>query len=215
VFKSLAIHNYLEILALVVSLIFYPRLKSSSLKLLPVFFLITVIVELGSKVLKVYYDYKNTSWLYNIYIMIQISFFPLLYFFCSKEKRKKLIFKFVLFLFLIFHFINILFYQGLYNFNYISYLFGSVLVIFSSFLFFLELIDEGREVILVKLPLFWITSAAILFFTGTFFYFLFFYFLINKADINGNLFRKILTILNIFYYSFLIIGMICRGRVKK
>lgn len=125
---KLAIHNYLEILALFTSILFYSRLRVSYLKWMPAFLLFTIISELGSKILKLNYGHSNTSWIYNVFIVIQIAFFLVFYYVESNIKLYKRVFLLFICSFLIFHLINISLWQGFYKFNYFSYLWDRFLL---------------------------------------------------------------------------------------
>lgn len=213
---KIAIYNYFEILALVASVIYLPRLRLSVLKMFPIFLFLTVSVELGSKYIRSISPSFNANWVYNIFIAAQILFFLYLLNKESKHERTKKLTTVFIICFLLFHSINIVIGQGISAFNYHSYLLGSFFVIISSFLFLSELIDSPDEIRIVRVPMFWVSTASLVFFTGTFFYFLFFYFLVTKKmDIDGSLFRTILTILNILFYSLLILGFLCSRKEAK
>lgn len=213
---NISISNYLEALALLVSIASLARLRLSSLKYFPVFLALTVFVELGSKYLRMSNPSLNVSIVYNIFIAFQIAFFLfLLYNESFTSYRKKIILSLTLF-YLFFYLFNLNFIQGYNIFNYYSYLVGSFFVVVSSLFYLSELIALPDEVQLFSRPMFWITTAALVFFTGTFFYFLFYYFLVfKKMDANGSLFRSILTILNVLFYSLLIIGFLCSEKKTK
>ena len=211
---QLSLFIILEVLALVVSLIALPRYGTSFLKYFPVLLLLTLVVEVASQLLSSQWGIRS-GWLYNILIGIQLLFYLLLFYRENRNPRFRRIASISIGLFLLFFFINILFGQGPQDFNYFTYLAGSFLVFFNACLLLIWLIQSAEEQPLLRQPLFWITGAALIFFTGTFFYFLFWYFLVIKQiDTNGALFLNLLYVLNIVYYGLLITGFLCPTRKK-
>lgn len=212
---QLSLYIILELLALLFSLAFFRQLRVSFLRLFPLFLLLTVSVELGSQ--WIYYYFKlGTGWLYNIFIGVQMLFFLSLFFVENRNHKRKNIALTSGLIFLLFYIVNLLFLQGVTNFNYISYLVGCFLLMINACIFFLELISRSESEGFFKQQLFWVTSGILVFFTGSFFYFLFWYWLvIRNVDSNGHLFRVLLDILNIVFYCALIIGFICPAPSRK
>lgn len=211
--RLLALHNYMEFLALIISFFYFSRLRISILKTLPYFLLITVIIENTSIILSSYLHETNTSWLYNIFIGIQIYFFHLLFLKFTEKRRIWNIFLYSTLIYSSFYFINISIIQGPHIFNHYSYLLGSFFIIVNSSFCFFELIERNLSQSMFQEPFFWINSAALLFFTGTFIYFLFWYYLVEQSIDNGELYRNILTVLNLLFYSLIIISI--TWQVKK
>ncbi len=213
--KYLAIHNYIEALALAMSLLLLPRLRHSSLRFLPVLLSITVASEMLSITLSATFKINNTAWVYNFFIGLQAIFFFSFYYFLSLKKSIKQIAFFSMLIYGVFYAINLSAIQGFFTFNHLSYLLGSFLVIINSLLCFVELIETNHQSSLIKNSIFWINCASLIFFTGSFFYFLFWYYLVQNAVDDGSLFRNILTVLNLAFYTLIIIGLLCLKKNQK
>lgn len=211
----LSLFIILEFLAFGCSLLCFRRLRTSFLKWFPLFLLVTLMVESGSQWL--YMIYKvNTGQLYNLFICIQIVFFLMMFYTESKRFLTKRITLISICVFVSFYILNLVLIQGTFSFNYISYLVGAFLIILNACLYFMEIISNDYPTPLTKQPQFWITSGTLIFFTGSFFYFLFWFYLVNRnIDSDGSLYRLILNVLNIIFYTSLIVGFLCPKPIRK
>ena len=208
-------HNYLELLALLTGILTFTRLRSLQSRAILLFLFVTVMVELSSLYITTQVIMKNSTRIYNFYIYFLVVFF-MFYLYRSFKgigyKRAGLVFFWA---FTVFYLLNILFWQQLDQFNYFSYLAGSVLLIILACLYLFELLEAADEGILAN-ESFWVTSGILFFFTGTFVYFLCWYFLVDQAaDKNGQLFRVLIQVINVIFYLLLSISFICQAGKKK
>ena len=190
----------------------FSRLRGTYLRFYPALLIITIIAENISIILSSKYRIFNTSIVYNIFIFLQIIFILGFY---LVETKKNLMFRLYagfIVTFILFAITNMFFIQKIYEFNQLTYLLGSLFIIVSSCIFLYQLIEQIEDESLFTNSFFWITISNLIFFTGTFFYFLFWYYLVKKNVDNGNLFRSLLTILNIVFYTLIIIGFLCRKK---
>lgn len=192
-----------------------PRLRHSSVRFLPVLLFITVACESLSIILSAEFKIYNTAWVYNIFIGCQAIFFFTFYYFQAIKKSIKKAAFFCMTAYSLFYAVNIFTIQGFFVFNHLSYLCGAFFIIINSFLCFIELIETNFQLSIFKYSVFWINCASIIFFTGTFFYFLFWYYLVQNSVDDGSLFRNILTTLNLIFYTFIIIGLLCLKKNQK
>ena len=84
---TLALYNYVEILAFLVSLVTYHRIRKSALKTFPLFLLFMVFIELTARYIRQVLGETNV-WLYNISTTIEFVFYGwfFLQVFTSKQK---------------------------------------------------------------------------------------------------------------------------------
>lgn len=193
----------------------FSKLRDTYLRYYPALLLITIITENISIILSSRYRFNNTSPIYNVFIFIQVLFILGFYIAEVRKLKQVILFKIFAGAFTIFALTNVLFIQKVYEFNQLTYLLGSVFIVIASCMFLYVLIDQIEDKSLFTYSFFWITSANLIFFTGTFFYFLFWYYLVKKNIDNGILFRIILTILNTIYYILTIIGFSCPKKDQK
>jgi hypothetical protein len=160
-------HNYFEIAALLVSLLFYGNLRKSFLKWLPVFLLFIVAVELTGRYINKELHLPNFQ-LYNLSIPIEYLFFGSLFYNFFKRKFYKLIAKGFLIIFIVFSIFNFTFIEGnnIFNTNFLKA--GSFGMIVLSCLFFIEILKLDVQVNPLRQPKFWMVTGIFLFNIGEF-----------------------------------------------
>lgn len=115
----------------------------------------------------------------------------------------------------VFALFNLFFYQGLWNFNSISYAVGCLLVVSFAVYYFYELFRLTKVVKLIREPSFWINTALLINFTCSFP-------LITSLNFLGEIqyiilsnLQSIIMVMNIFMYSLFTIAFICQIRYRK
>jgi hypothetical protein len=183
------------------------------LKLFPLFLVLTLSVECYGFWLA-YYK-KNNIVLYNVYAILNFSF----YLFVLKEvittpRIKKIIFYAILG-FIFFALYNIIFFQHLHNWNSVNYMFGCLLVVAFCIYFFYELFRKPKSTKLSKEPAFWICSGLLFFYCSSFPFLGLNNFLQNIPSILMRNLGYILTVLNILLYTLFTIAFLCRLKIGK
>lgn len=211
----LSIHIYFEIGALLVSLIFWNKIKNTSLRLLPLFLLFVVGAEMYGRYLSVVLHRPN-AWLYNFTVPIEYLFYALLFYMHYTKRSYRTICLYFLFLFPVFVLINILFIQGSYKFNSNILKVGTFSMILLCCFYFAELFQQEKQVHLLKEPMFWVATGVFLFNTGEFFYSLFAdYLREHHLDRPRKIFKSINNKLNWILYTCLAIAILCTQKKPR
>ena len=149
----------------------------------------------------------NTNFLSAIGAPLITSSYFLFYrsLFNSKQIRSAIIG--VLVIFLVFALINMSSIQGLKGINSYTFTFRGIALIVMSLTYFYVLIKELPTETITKLPMFWINTAILIYYSGTFFHYLLFDYLANvlKGDVVNT--YTIKNSLGIIYYLILAVGL--------
>jgi len=192
---------WIEIFAFLLCLIQFRKIKASILKWFLPFLLLTNIVEWGNYFK--WYNYHHTNnWIFNIFNPIEFCFYGFLYYqtLLSKSGRNN-VFYCCLFI-LITYLVNILFIQGFLYFDSYSYLVGCLVMVYFSYLYFVEKIKSVEQINITKTPLFWISVGLLFFYSGEFILFSFFQYFLSINDFESFLpvFHFFSAILNAILY---------------
>jgi uncharacterized protein YacL len=224
---SLVYSTWFEIAALIVSFVYWKQLKSPfHYKCIFVFLILTVIVEISGSYFGHYH--KANRFIYNFYDPIFFGFFLFMIYKDVYHKNLKKISKFILVVFLLFAAANFAYYQGLDLFNFKSYLsfkfnkhtfiFGSVLVIFTSLLYYFDLI------LLISLKkrlednlTFWIATGGLFYCAGSILSTsLHEYIVSNKIMMHNTfMFTAISRMMSVILYGTLILGIYMHATKDK
>ena len=164
---------------------------------------------------------KYNTGLQNVWGIIEFCF----YFFVMHEiivnKRIKRIILYLIVLFALFAFSNIIFIQRKVGFNPVNFTVGCLITVLACIYYFVELFQKTEVESLSRLPAFWISSAIFFNTVLSFPLFALYTFLdeaskVNKATLllynNLDAILTITTILTIILYA---IGFLCRIRFRK
>lgn len=166
IFETLRYGSSLSTLVPVIIGVLKSRSLNLKLKLLLLYLTITAIKEILCVPLAV--EGKMNLHIYNIFLAFNsIPLFLVYYYsFISKNfKGISIIFITIASGFSVF---NIIYLQGLYNFNTYSILLLNFFFSLLTLLYFYELLKGANEINLVKKPMFWISVALLIYSTGTF-----------------------------------------------
>lgn len=114
------------------------------------------------------YSIPNHS-LGNVYLLIQFSI--LLYMF-SLQFDRTVFFKAAYVAFIIFYFVNLIFFQSFFTFNTNSNVAACLILITVSIMFFYKLLSELKVSNIHRLPILWIAFATLFYYSGNLFLFL-------------------------------------------
>jgi len=132
-----------------------------------------------------------------------------------KSKEIKKIVTIVLIGFPILCIINLLFWQGINNYNSITYSLGCLLIIFLSIYYFFELFKLQHAVRLIVDSGFWICTGLLFYYCVSFPVFVSVNLIKNFSIQLGELVTFVLMIMNVILYSLFCIAFLCRIRIRK
>ncbi|MDP4150191.1 MAG: hypothetical protein Q8927_19425 [Bacteroidota bacterium] len=178
-----------------------------------IFLFLTLAVE--SMGLFFIMENKTNTILYNIFSVIEFSFyFYVLHEIIHHKNAKKLIGQ-VMWIYIVLVILNNLFIQKITSFPSITYSIGCLLVISFCIYYFLELFQLSRAVNLIRQPAFWVCSGLLFFYACSFPIFGLLNFLKNMPRATAQNFLIIIAFLNIFLYSSFTIAFLCRLKTRK
>lgn len=183
------------------------------LKLLPVYLLVTFIVEFIG-------GWRNdqgkvTVMLYNVFITIEFVFYFWMLRYMVRNHFAKLILLHSLWLYPLLVILNKLFLQKGLQFHTITVCLGCLLIVMATVTYFFELFQFDKPVDLVREPSFWICSGLLFFYACTFPLYALVNFFKDPSNIIIKNIASIFAVVNILLYSSFIIAALCRIRTRK
>ncbi len=159
------IYKLILVFALILS--FTINNNTNSLGFFRYYLILATILDAIVGSLLVYFR-MNNSWIYNIFILIQVPYFIWLFSqFIMDSGSWKQLHKINLAI-LIISFCNFFFIQGIHQVNNFSYLLGmSFLTVLIVKFYFIILLSDSTDPI-VKMPLFWLSVGILAFYTASF-----------------------------------------------
>ncbi len=205
---------YAEIAAFLTSVIFWPQLRLTKLRWLPLFLFFIVGVELTGR-----HIYKSmhqpNAWIYNISVPVEYLYYS--YLFYTFYSRKIYRYAACLFIagFTVWVIISIFFISGIYTFNDNFLKAGSISMVLFCLLYFIELLMADEMINPFTQPMFWIACGLFLFNAGEFAYDTFSHILMKKWMYGKKLFAQINNNLIFVLYSSIIIAIISAAWIPK
>jgi len=203
------------LISLLISIIFYKRLKPSWLRLFTWFLLFSMLISITGYFYSFYLKTGN-HFIFNLYLLVQFLFYFGIFYKTFQTKKLKTFTLFVSICFLIYLLISFIFLDGFHTFNSLAFTIGSVLTILFCLLYFGALFNADGFINYFKIPMFWIATGILFFFVGNFLYLSFLnYILENNLDSGGNIYEVIIITLNLLLYCFFSIGFLSNQTWKK
>lgn len=208
---KIPIYFWFELLSLVVCLICYGKIRHTILKWFLPFLGLIVVYEYG--VLNRWsflFINRSNHWLANIISTIEIVFYSLLYYhFVNSPKSQKIILV-TLAAYILLTFLNVIFLQGYNHFHTITYRVGSAMLIVFICIYFRQLMNT-EEVVLIREPMFWISTGLFFFLLGFIFYLSAFDFIAYQTiKKHASLYKAIRYSLIIQMYFLFAVGFLCK-----
>ncbi len=151
---------------------------------------------------------ENNLYIYNFFTVLEFCFYMFFISNVINNKNAKRNIRLISVVYLIISVINILFFQGIYNFHTITYCLGCLMIVAVCIYYFLELFRSPKAVKLSVQPAFWICSGLLFFYCCGFPLYAFANFWVRFRFVIENI-EGFLTILNIFLYSLFTISFLC------
>ncbi|OAD91918.1 hypothetical protein A7A78_10530 [Aequorivita soesokkakensis] len=149
----------------ILSLIKYPVYKNTSLKFLPLIFLLTLVAESMGMFINKVYESPN-SVIYNIYYFFYFTFFFYLFMKVINVKKYKNYIKIGIVIFWLFY-LRDLFFTDIFNESFIeSYIVGAGLLIYCIILYYISILQSSKVLVIKNDLLFWISVGLFLFYIG-------------------------------------------------
>lgn len=179
---------------------------------------ITVVAECTGYVYRVVLHRPSNHEIYNISVPAIIILLTILLKRQTKNKSNHLTINLLLLSYCIFLTINLLWIQGRGRFATYNYIAGTVILVLTVTLYFLELIKKKEYVFISGEPLFWVAAAILLLYIPKAVLYAIFEFLAYKKSVMqsfGDTFRLLNRILSVIFFSLLSYASICRLIFRK
>jgi len=213
--KIILLYVVPNIISFSVVALLYKKLHPQWLRLF-IFFLFITLIESTGSFLYSHYMKKSNHFIENIYLLVAFSFYFLLFYKSAEINKFKQLVVVFFSVYILFALADMIFINGLFYFNTYSSGLGSILIILSSLLYFMRLFTSEKVMNYFRIPMFWIATGLLFFFTGSLVQnSLIRYFIANHIDPNGSLYYFIMVTLNIFLHSAFIISFLCNQVWKK
>lgn len=195
------------------SLLFFNKENPSYLKTFSPFLAFSLIIEYSSTFLA--NKGIHTIPLYNISGIIEFCFYLWVFYNVIKRKIVKQIIAFLFVGFPLISVLNILFLQGIGNFNSITYSLGCLMIILFSILYFFELFNVQASYRFSNDPAFWISTALLFFYSVTFPVYVSTNLMKHFSNRLGEFVFLIAGIMNIVMYSLFCVAFICQIKLNR
>ena len=157
----------------------------------------------------------HTIPLYNISGIIEFCFYLWIFYNIIKSIRiKKIIILFIVG-YPCLSILNMLFFQGINNFNSITYSLGCLIIIIFSIFYFFELFSAEESYRLSKDPAFWICTGLLFFYSVSFPVYVSVNLMKHFTPKLGDLISFVIVVLNIVLYSLFCVAFICQIKLIK
>lgn len=178
------------------------------LALFPFFLMFTIYIEvngylLGSK------GINNTIY-FNIFSIVGFDFYLYLIYHYIQSRIVKILIIIAAVSYTIVASVNLIFYQGLHQFNTLSYAFNSLLIIIFCGCFFFEVFTRQKAENLLRNPGFWIVTGLLIFTISTLPLLGLANFITQLSQNSLTIFQGILRISNVLLYLLFTIAFLCR-----
>jgi hypothetical protein len=179
------------------------KTKDLYIKILGFALICSVVGDLSADVLRAIKI--NPNYASSVYRLISFPLLSLIYFYALGKKGEK-VFLIINVCYLIFGMVNMLFYQKS-SINTYTLILESILIIIFSLYYFYWLLSALPTAQLQRLPMFWLNSAHIIYFSGNLFLFVFTSYLVNVLNNNLLVYWTIHNILGIIEGLMIIVAL--------
>lgn len=129
------------------------------IKLLPWFLLFTFVIEnVGFRL-----PYGKHFWIFNLYNLLEFSFYSFLLYNMVQNKRWKRLYKYMMYVFFVGASLNMIFGQGLNEFDSMNFFFSALLLVAFSIVYMNEMFGRKDIDSLATEYSFWIAASILLF----------------------------------------------------
>lgn len=146
------------------------RTYGNDLKALTFFLALSAIVEITSYYL--WYEHRNNLPLLHLYTLIEFVFLSYIYREHIASVIPRRVINAIMVLFILFSVFNSLYIQSIYHFNTYARGIEIVLILFYAIVFVYALITRSDLTKLTRIPMFWVNTGVLLYYTTSFFVFL-------------------------------------------
>jgi hypothetical protein len=157
----------------------------------------------------------SNLWIYNCYLIAQYLFYLYFYYLATRNSNVKRWIVALAGIYFLFSLINVIFIQPIHTVNSYTIIAASLIMLFLTLTYFIELLRDKEIKNLTSEPLVWISIGAFIFHIGNLPFFIFLNTL-NKTNLSLALtLFKIILILNSLMYSFYAIAFLCQPKFPK
>lgn len=205
-----------EIISFFIGISSYRKIKDKPLKILTLFLVVTVCVEILGLLFTVYLKRELNVILYNNYLTLEFCFYLYLIRSFVRKKIIKMWLIIVIVIYGLLGFTNNVLLQGKSgSFSSMSYSLGCFFIISFLLYYFYELMLYPSSTTLKNQPSFWVCSGLLFFYTSTFAVFGLTNFISHLPNIVYNGISIFITITNIVLYSMFSIAFVCQTQIQK
>lgn len=212
---TIILNRVITLICLLAGAIYYKRLQPQWLRLFFYFIVFTFITDAGASMYSAYFK-KSNHFLVNIcYVVTFLFYFFLFYRNAETKKIKKAVYTSAI-IYILFALCDVVFINGFYFLNTYSFCVGSILIIFCCMLYFMWLFSSDKLINYFKIPMFWIATGLLFYYTGNLVQMsLFFYILNNNLDPGAMVYRFISVTFNILLYGSFTVSFLSNQPWKK
>jgi hypothetical protein len=198
------------LIALTISCFRYHQLEPRWLRLFTWFLMVTFIMQTSGYFYSLAFK-KSNHFIFNLYILIEYSFYPYIFSKTVKAPFTKKLIKVALLGFVLFYIYQIFLHGQFFIYSSLTSNIGKFLTLICCMCYFADLLMDDELIVFFNTPMFWITTGIMFAAVGDFLYLSFFdYIMNNRLDADGNIYGIMETALSIIEYGFFCIGFSCK-----
>lgn len=205
---SIILANITLTLSIIVCFVYYEKLRPRWLKFFAWFLLYLLIAQFAGHFYSTYTK-KSNHFFVNSITLVEFLFYFFIFFKTFEKKYLKWLTLIMAFLFVGSFLYHDFFGAGFFIFDSLSNSVGSVFIIVCCFLYFYSLFRSELNLNYFRIPMFWISTGLLFFFTGSSIYeSVLNYIVRNNLDPHGNFFMSIMITLNLLLYGLFTCGFL-------
>lgn len=173
---------------------------------------VTWVVDVAGTLLR---NAINNHPLYHAFQPVEYGLFAMYFFYTLRQPVVRELIQFSIALMVVFSIVNALFYQSIWSQNSYSFMLEAALLLVWSVLYFFQLYTKFTPQKLWELPEFWVSTGILFFYAGSFFQMGIHRYIIQVDKELAKQLFVINHLLNIFLYSLITVGFLCKASQKK
>ncbi len=159
--------------------------------------------------------FTNNLYVYYFNCLFSFIFISLHFLRILHSPNKSYIIKGLMIIYILFFFLNLIFWEGLFSFNSNSSGLASFIVVVYCFIYYLERLLRPQTESILKVQSFWFTNGLLTYYAGNFFIFITYHKLTDSLVSNLGLIWKVHNLIFLILFIYFFIGILCKRSPKK
>jgi len=193
----------------------YKKMRNSQFLIFAIYYLLSFITELGSDLYS-YFTYKSNHFIYNIYLLLTIAFYYLIFKTALKNQLLNKITAIAFQIIFAFAIINLFLFQGIHIYNTYTHYVETYFIMLACVFYLYDVLKSEHIILPLREYFFWIAAGILISNMCSITYYLFFYNIVKqKIDPNGIIYEYINFVSKLIEYSLAVFAFLSSAKWKK